>query len=150
MSVIEEIRGDLAAMSVGVGSAQNTAAEAEEAAGEIEERAAAAGFIGIADGMSQVRDAVQEIRARLSTAGDELDQAHAPVDSAPKQTTPEPTIGALSPATQDLGTVYETVAATIDKVEDTQRLVEAVLDGGEPGPMLSRLDAIKQELEQVA
>jgi hypothetical protein len=47
--------------------------------------------------------------------------------------------------------VYETVAATIDKVEDTQRLVEAVLDGGgEPGPTLSRLDAIKQEPEQVA
>jgi uncharacterized membrane protein YdfJ with MMPL/SSD domain len=148
VSLIEEIRGELAGMGAQIESAQNTAAEAEEAAGEIEERATAAGFTGIADGMSQVRDAVQEVRSLLSSAGDQLGQAHAPVDSAPQKTSPEEAAGALSPATQSLGGVYETVAASIDQVDDVQRLVSAVLDGGEPGPMLSRLDSIKQDLEQ--
>jgi uncharacterized phage infection (PIP) family protein YhgE len=150
VSLFKEIRDELAAMGAAIGSAQNTAAEAEDAAEQIADRAAAAGFTGIADGMSQVRDAVQEIRARLSSADDELGQVYAPIDTAPTKETPEQVVGAVAPATQHIGSVYETIAATIDKVDDTGQLVAAVLDGGEPGPMLSRLDAIKQELEQVA
>lgn len=96
---------------------------------------------------------IEEIGNELAATGtqiDEFGQARASMDNAPKQTTPEEAADALSPTVQHLDGVYGAVTAATDQVDDAAQLASAVLDGGEPGPMLSRLDSIKQELEQAA
>ncbi len=44
----------------------------------------------------------------------------------------------------------EGIYAAIGRVAETQQLVGAVLQGGQPGPLVSALDGIRQVLGEVA
>ncbi len=150
VSHIEKITGELLAMAAGVDKAQGDAATADARAQEIAARAARSGFTAIAAGVSQVRSAIAEVRARLVSVGGSINEAAAAVVAAPWEMSPEQTIAVLAPVQEKVGGVQDQVAATITKVEETKQVAAAVLRGGQPGPMVSALDAVKQVLVLVA
>jgi hypothetical protein len=133
-------------MAAGIDSAQEHVAAAEARAREIAARAAASGFTGIAVGMSRIQGLIGEIRTRLAGVGNSINEMVTAVAAAPRETSPEQAVAALSPALEQVGGIRAGVAATIGKVDESKQLAAAVLRGGRPGPMLSALDSVKQVL----
>jgi len=150
VSHIEKITDELRAMSAGVDKAQANTAVADGIAQKIATRAAGAGFAGIAAGMSGVRNAIGEIRVRIAAAGGSITQAATAVVAAPREMSPEQTIAVLAPVQQTIDVTHAQVAAAVAKVDEAKQLAAAVLRGGQPGPMLSALEAVKQILVLVA
>jgi hypothetical protein len=150
VSLIDEVDGSLAAMSTGVGRAVELTMEAHEAAEQIALRSAASGFAGIAQRMGQVRVAVEELGGQLTVLGQAVMQARGPVGRVPQQMTPEDIITILGPLEEQLAALHSQVGAGINRVDQIRQLVVGALQGGQPGPMLRRLDAIRQTLTLVA
>ena len=150
MSFSGDIDGSLAAMTTGVGRAQEATAAADAAAGQIAARAAGSGFVGVAQAMARVRDAIREVHAQVTGVGDSVDEARTAVASAPDQMSPQQTIAVLAVALERIGTVHTGIGAAVATVDQVRQLASASLHGGRPGPMLARLDAIKQVLVAVA
>jgi hypothetical protein len=146
MSHIEKITGELQAMAVGVDRAQANAAAADARAQEVAARAARSGFTGIAAGVTRLRHAIGEIRTRLASVDGSINEAATLVAAAPKEMSPEQTIAVLTPVQQKVDAVRDGMAAAIAKVDETKQLAATVLRGGQPGPMISALDSIKQVL----
>jgi hypothetical protein len=96
--------------------------------------------------MSQVRNAINEVRARLHTATDAIQNAATAVGSAPNEGSPQQVIAALSPAVDRTDTANREITAALGRADDIHRLVTQVLQGGNPGPMLSMLNDLKQTL----
>ena len=150
MSGIDPIAADLAAMTAGLGKAQEAANAADNAAAQIAQRAAGSGFAGIAQNMSRVRDAIREIAVGAAAAGRAVAETGAPVAAAPTRPSPRETIAVLAPIAKQLDTVHGLVAAVIEQIGRAKQLAASVLQGGQPGPLLARLDAIREILVAVA
>jgi len=150
MSNLEDIAADIRALRTGVDRARTDTAAANHHAEEIIKRAMAAGFGGIAQNLSRVRDAIGEIQAGLARADATINDVDRSVTGAPREPSPEQTITVLNPALHGVTTIRDTIAATISKITDVQRLVASVLDGGTPGPLLARLNDIRQTLIMVS
>ncbi len=150
MSDIETIGHELRAMSAGMDQAQHAAAAADARAQDVAARAAMTGLAGVAMGMGQVSQAIHEIRQRLGAIARGISEAAGPVSGAEKQPSPQETIALLSPASDQVTAVREGIYAAIGRVAETQQLVGAVLQGGQPGPLVSALDGIRQVLGEVA
>jgi hypothetical protein len=150
VSHIENVTGELRAMASGIDRAQANAAGADNTAQEIAARAAGSGFAGIAAGMSGLRRSIAEIRARLAGVGVSLNEAATAVAATPREISPEQTVAALAPAQEKVGGIRDDVVAIIATVEETKRLAAAALHGGQPGPMISALEAVKEILVLVA
>jgi Family of unknown function (DUF6244) len=150
VSDIETISNELHAIAGAVDRAQAATASTGGRAQEIAARAAQSGFTGIAAGMSQIRDVVGEIRVRLADVNRTVAEAAALVAAVPKEPSPDRIIAALVPAGEKVSAARQGVAAVVARVDETQRLVAGVLQGGRPGPMLAALAAIKQVLVEVA
>jgi hypothetical protein len=149
VSILVTLSGDLASMADGLGAAQRNAAAADKAAEQIAQRAAAGGFIGIARNMSRVREAIKHIHGAVAVAATSLTDARAPVDQAPKQPSPEETAAVLGSVDERLRATGAGVTAATEKVDQAKTVAAAVLQGGQPGPILARLDGIRQILVQV-
>ena len=52
--------------------------------------------------------------------------------------------------TQKLDGIHAAIAAVMEAITKAQQLAVAILEGGQPGPMLARLDAIRQTMLAVA
>lgn len=150
MSLIGIIESDLAALTVGVQRALESCAAVDSAAVQIAARATGAGFTGIAQAMSGVRGGVQDLRAQIGTVGVTMAQAHGPVKAAPDQLSPQEEIAVLAPVSEMIATIQGDLLAAITKVAEVQRRTLATLQGGQPGPALARLDAVKQVLVALA
>jgi hypothetical protein len=150
VSHIEKITGDLRAMATGVDSARANAAAADSKAQEIAVRAAGSGFAGIAANMSRVRDAIGEVQASLTGTGRTIAEAASAVAAVPKETSPDQAVAVLSPVQEKIGGIRDGVTATVAKVEDAKRRAVVALRGGQPGAMVSALDAVARVLLLVA
>jgi hypothetical protein len=150
MAVIDAISAELRTMTAGVDQALKAVTVADGRAQEIAARAARSGFVGIAAGVAEVRNAIGEIRTRVTAVGQSINEAVKPVIAAPQEPSPEQTITALAPATQSVIAAREGITAAIGQVQQTRQMAAMVLRGGQPGPMLTALDAIKQVLDQLA
>ena len=100
--------------------------------------------------MSRVRDAISGIRTRLAALDGSIGEAVTAVAAAPKELSPEQVISVLSPVREKVGGVRDETVGTLTKIEEAKQLTAAVLRGGQPGPMISALDAGKQALILVA
>ncbi|WP_434740417.1 DUF6244 family protein [Micromonospora sp. SH-82] len=146
MSTVEEVTGELRTLLTGVERAQSLASAADNQAQGIATRAAGAGFVAVAAGLARVRSAIASIQgglATLATTGGEAARATAAVS---REATPQESIAALGPVQQGVTAARESCTATIGHVDTARQLVTAVLQGGEPGPLLQALDSIKQTL----
>jgi hypothetical protein len=68
------------------------------------------------------------------------------VAQAPEQLSPRDTIKTLGSIDQQVDAIRAAIGGTAAKVAQVHALAAAALHGGEPGPMLGRLDAIRQAL----
>jgi hypothetical protein len=149
VSSIEKVTGELRALSAGVERAQGQAAAAGDQAQEVAARAAGAGFVAVAAGMTRVRDTISGIQGRLRELGELIGGAAKRTAAVPQGFSPDETISGLTPTQSTLDDARAVAAGTIEQVTEAQQLVAAILQGGQPGPMLSALENIKQVLTQV-
>ena len=131
---------------MGLAKAQEVAVAADHAAQQVVQHAAGSGFAGIAQGLGRIRESIKEIHDRVSALNDPVTQAQTTIAAVPEQATPQETITALTPAHAQLDAVHNGIGAAMTKIDETRQLVAAALQGGQPGPMLTRLDAMKQTL----
>ncbi|MBE1485382.1 DUF6244 family protein [Plantactinospora soyae] len=150
MSNIEKIIGELGALLTGVERAQGQAAAAENQAREVAMLAAGSGFVTVAAGMARVRDAITGIQGRLGELAGLIGEASKATAAVPQGASPENTIAGLTPVQSTVDGARDAVAGTMAQVAEAQQLVTLTLQGGQPGPMLSVLEGIKQVLAQVA
>jgi hypothetical protein len=150
VSTIEAIAMDLAAISNGLDKARQATAAADDTAQKIATQAAGAGFTGIAQSLSRLRAAIREIQAGIAAADGPVREASAAIATVPKQATPQETRGVLEPVTQKLDGIHAAIAAVMEAITKAQQLAAATLQGGQPGPMLGRLDAIRQTMLAIA
>lgn len=150
MSSIEKVTGELRALAAGVERAQGQAAAAAKQAQEVAARAAGAGFLAVAAGMARVRDSISGVQGRLGELGELIAGAAKRTAAVPQVSSPDETISGLTPTQNTLDDVRAVATRTIEQVTEAQQLVTAILQGGQPGPMLSALESVKQVLAQVA
>jgi len=146
MPLTETVATDLQTITTGLGRAQTITTGLDKEAERITAQAAGAGFTAIAAAMSQIRTAIGELHARLHAATDAVRDTAASVDHARNEASPHEVITALSPAVDRTDTAHREITAALGKADDTQRLVSQALRGGNPGPMLSLLNELKQTL----
>ena len=137
-------------MAAGVERAQQEAAGADHAAQQIAQRAAASGFLGVAQSMARVRTAISELRGNLGALGQSVHETGTQVAAAPKQPTAQETITACAPLAEKMDGIRAAINGCVERVDQAKRLTAAVLQGGEPGPMLGRLDSIRNVLVTIA
>src|SRR5262245_59127083 len=150
MSVVESLGTSLGAVGVGLERAQQETIAADHAAEQIATRAAGSGFGGIAQNMARVRAAIQQIGTGIGAVDGRVGEAATVVAATPKQPTPQETRAVLEPLTQQLDGIHAGVGAVMEAIGKAQHLTNAVLQGGQPGPLLARLDAIRTTMLAVA
>jgi hypothetical protein len=150
VTTIEAVAADLAAMGNGLDTARQATAAADDAAQKIAAQAAGSGFSGVAQNVSRLRETLREIQTGIAAAGGPVGEASTAVAAVPKQPTPQETLGVLEPVVQKLDGVHAAIATVMERVAKAQQLAAAVLQGGEPGPMVARLGTIRQTMQAVA
>lgn len=146
MSQTENVATELQAITAGLGRARTITASLDQESERVAARAAAAGFTAIAAAMSQVRTAINEVRARVHAATDAVHDAATAVRNAPNEASPQQVIAALTPAAERTDTIQREITAALGRADDTHRLVNQVLQGSNPGPMLTLINDLKQTL----
>ncbi|MFF3868823.1 DUF6244 family protein [Micromonospora sp. NPDC001898] len=146
MSSMEQIIGELRALTAGVERAQGLTAAIDRQAQEIALRAAAAGFAGVAAGIARVRAMVSTVQGGLGSVAAAVGEATTAAAGVPRQAAAQETIAALVPVQQGIAAARECATATISHLDDARHLVNVVLHGGQPGPLLQALDGVKQVL----
>ncbi|MFI1197051.1 DUF6244 family protein [Micromonospora sp. NPDC020750] len=149
MSHVEKITGELRTLTTGVERAQGLAAATHKQAQEVALRAAAAGFAAVAAGMTRVQAAVSEIQGVLNGLATSLGEATKTTAAVPHRATPQETITGLTPVRNAVDGVRDTTTRAIGQLGETRQLATMVLQGGQPGPMLSALESIRQVLTLV-
>lgn len=150
MTTMEAIGADVAAIGNGLTVAAQCTARADQAAQQIATRSAASGFIGIARNLAGLREAIRDIHVGIATVTNTVGEASTAIAAAPRQPTPKQTTAVLDPLVQKLDAVHGGIGAVMDCVAKAQQRANAALEGGQPGPMLARLDEIRQTLLAVA
>jgi hypothetical protein len=148
--VLESLGAELGAVGAGLERAQQETVAADHAAEQIASRAGGTGFAGIAANMSRVRAAIREIGTGIAAANGKVGDATRVAAAAPAQPTPQETASALGPLTQQLDGIHGAVGGVLEAIGKAQQLTNAVLQGGEPGPMLARLNAVRSTMLAVA
>ncbi|WP_025616840.1 DUF6244 family protein [Salinispora cortesiana] len=146
MSQIEKITGELRALMAGVERAQGSAAAADRQAQETASRAAGAGFVAVAAGVARVRNAITGIQGGLGRLAGSIGEATTAAAAVPNEATPQETIAGLAPVQSAVDAARDAASGAITGVGEAQQLVAMVLQGGQPGPLLQALEAIKQVL----
>ncbi|MER7270949.1 DUF6244 family protein [Micromonospora carbonacea] len=146
MSSMEQIIGELRALTAGVERAQGLTAAVDRQAQEIALRAATAGFAGVAAGIARVRATVSTIQGGLGSLAAAVGEATTAAAAVPRQAAAQETIAALAPVQQRITAARESATATISHLDDARHLASVVLQGGQPGPLLQALDGVKQVL----
>lgn len=149
MSHIDQLTGELRALMTGVERAQEQATAVDRQAQEVAVRAAGAGFAAVAAGMVRVRDAIATIQSGLGGLTGLIGEATKATAAVPQGVSPQETIAGLMPVQSSVDGAREAAAGTISRISEVQQLVVMILQGGQPGPMLSALDSIKQILVQM-
>ncbi|MFI6259396.1 DUF6244 family protein [Micromonospora zamorensis] len=146
MSQIEKITGELRALMTGVERAQGLAAAADSQAQEVALRAASAGFVAVAAGVARVRSAITGIHGGLGSLAGSIGEATKAAAAVPNEATLQETIAGLAPVQSAVDAARDAATGAITGVGEAQQLVAVVLQGGQPGPLLQALEAIKQVL----
>jgi len=149
VSDLQAIGDEVRVLASALDRVNGAAGAAVGRAQEIGARAARAGFAGVAAGMARVCTALGEVRAALTPVGGSLGEAAVSLAAVPKEATPDQVVAALNAATGKVTAARDGVAGVAARLTDVQRLVLAVLQGGQPGPMVSALDGVRHGLAQV-
>jgi len=149
VSQIEKITGELRALMAGVERAQGLVAAADSQAQEVALRAAGAGFVAVAAGVTRIRNAIAGVQGGLGSLAGSIGEATKATAAVPNEASAQETVAGLAPVRSAVDAAREAAAGAITQIGEAQQLVTVVLQGGQPGPLLQALDAVKQVLMQV-
>lgn len=96
--------------------------------------------------MARVRNAITGIQGGLGRLAGSIGEATTAAAAVPNEATPQETIAGLAPVQSAVDAARDAAAGAITGVGEAQQLVAMVLQGGQPGPLLQALEAIKQVL----
>ncbi|MEV7230302.1 DUF6244 family protein [Polymorphospora sp. NPDC051019] len=99
--------------------------------------------------MTQVRETVATVQGSLASLAGATDEARTSTATVPHEASPDATVASLSFVRDAVDRTRDATARTVSQVGDAQQLVVRTLHGGEPGPMLQALEAVKQVLLMV-
>jgi len=143
VSVVKSLGAALAAAGAGLERARQETAAADRAVEQAAARAAGSGFLGIAQNLARSRAAIQEIGAGIGATIGRIGEAAQLVATTPKQPTPQETVALLGPLAQQLDSVHSAIGAVMEAIGKAQQVINTALQGGQPGPLLARLAAIR-------
>ncbi|MFB6394986.1 DUF6244 family protein [Polymorphospora lycopeni] len=146
MSPVEGIGDKLRSMTEGITRTLEAITAADNIAGQMVEDVARSGFTHIGHGIVQLRAAVRELQARVAALGESINTTRTRVAQIPDQPSPQEIISVLTPVLDALTAMRNGIGATITKATEVQYLAIDLLRGGQPGPILACLDAVKQLL----
>ncbi|MFB6392261.1 DUF6244 family protein [Polymorphospora lycopeni] len=149
VSLVDTIQAGLRTIAAGIGRAEEMAASVDHDARQVASQAVATGFVRIAQNMVGVREVLGQIRAGVGGLAVLAGEATTVLAAVPRQSTPQETVAMLAPVIEKLNGIHDGVGGCIGQVDQTKQITAAVLQGGDPGPLLARLDAIVQILAVV-
>jgi hypothetical protein len=138
------IAGELAQVVAAIGRAQEEALGAAEAARTTTMRAAAAGYAAIAGQLDAIRKQIHTIHGILDSAATTAKEAGGTVREVTDRMNPTEVASRLSATTAKIDTMRGTLYSAAQQLATTSGNVSQALHGGQPGPMLQRLDLVRQ------
>ncbi|GAB3153343.1 hypothetical protein GCM10027290_45940 [Micromonospora sonneratiae] len=150
MSHIEKITGELRTLMTGVERAHGLTTVTDHKAQEVARRAADAGFTAVAMGMTQVREAIILLQNGLGSLAVSISEATKATAVVPNGASPQDAATGLSLVQGAVDSVRNAAASAIAQADEVRRIVVAVLQGGQPGPLLQTLANVREMLTLVA
>ncbi|MEV0732664.1 DUF6244 family protein [Polymorphospora sp. NPDC050346] len=149
MSLLDSIRTGLRVITAGIGRAGQEIVSADHGAQQVALHAAASGFVGIAQSTARVRQVIGQVQAGIGSLAVLAGEATTVLSAVPRQSTPQEAVAMLAPVMEKLNGIHDGVGGCIGQVDQAKQVTAAVLHGGDPGPLLARLDALLQILAGV-
>jgi ABC-type transporter Mla subunit MlaD len=146
MTATEEIVGSLAPAVDDLDAAKTQAAAAASHAEDVRERVAAHGWEGIAAGMQDVIDQFENVQAAIGRAKDQADEAIGHVRQIDSKTNPAEVKEHLTSTGSKAGAAESAIGDAFNELDEAETTVSRVLDGGDPGQLLSMINEINQTL----
>ena len=146
----EAIAADLAGVLDTLSRAEVQVGATVEHANQIAARAAGTGFVGVATAVAGLGGQIKAIGAGLTRAADSGREAVAAVGGVKEQMSPVEANRHLAVAKQKVDGVRPALATVVQQIATVKAKVGVVLQGGQPGPLLARLDAIRQDVTVAA
>ncbi|MBN1174041.1 MAG: hypothetical protein JXA67_17845 [Micromonosporaceae bacterium] len=149
-SETDAIAADIARVLAAIAQAQSQIMATAEHAGQTASRAAATGLQGVAIAMSGIRDQIKAINEGIGNAAGCGQAAGLAMRNVNSQMSPQEATAQFATGVEQLDAMREAVFSAAQQVNAAKGRVEAVLRGGQPGPMLARLDGVRQSLVMAA
>jgi Family of unknown function (DUF6244) len=149
-SETESIANELQQVFGVINAGKGAAMAAVDKAGQVVQQATAAGFIGVAQRMNAIQSEIKTIHAMLGNATQTGQPATASLRAVNDKMSPQEATGHLNAAKGQLSSMRSSLHGVAQKVADTMAQVQAALQGGQPGPLLAMLNAVRQHLVSAA
>lgn len=146
VTLIDATSRQVHAMAAGVAKAHVKTEATLRQVHEVAARAAGAGFAVVAIGLEPVSNALVGARATLGAAARTTTELAAILARVADQETVELLVATLAPVPAALCMVDADLMAARAAIGDARRHVVTVLQGGQPGPLLTALDNINEVL----
>jgi uncharacterized protein YoxC len=143
-SDIDAIVSELTQVVAAISRAQEEALGAAEQAMQITMRAAGMGYAAIASQLNAIRQQIQVIHATLGTAATRVGDAGDSVREVNDRMNPTEVTARMTAAVGQLDGMRATLYAAVQQIATTSGNVSQSLHGGQPGPLLQRLDLVRQ------
>ena len=143
-SETEAIAAELAQVVAAINRAQEEALGAAEQARQITLRAAGMGYGAIASQLDVIRREIHTIYATLDGAATTAGDAGVSVREVNDRMNPTEVVARLTAGIEKITAMRGTLFAAAQQVATTSGHVSQALHGGQPGPLLERLDYVRQ------
>jgi hypothetical protein len=146
MTETEVILGSLTPAADELDAAETQAAAAAGHAEDVRDRALAHGWAGIAAGVQDVIDQLGDVRATIGRAKDHTDEATGQVRQIDARMSPTEVGEHLTTTTVKVDEARSAIEDAFNGLDEAETTVSRVLDGGDPGQLLSMIGEVSQTL----
>lgn len=141
-ALLRQVSAVAGAAGTGIGAALDQVAA-------IQKHYASGGLLGIVGNLDRVRTALEATRHRPADLAGAADSLAGRVVSLAGETTPDEVIAVLTPVADDLARIAAGVPELDRALADIQALTTEVLAGGSPGPLVGKVQAVRDTLAPV-
>jgi len=146
MTATDEIVRSLTSAVDDLDAGKTQAAAAASHAEDVREKAAAHGWEGIAAGMQDVIDQFDNVQAAISRAKDHADEAIGHVRQIDSKMNPTEVKEHLTSTGSKAEAAEPAIGDAFNELDEAETTVSRVLDGGDPGQLLSMISEVNQTL----
>lgn len=145
-SQVEHARTSLRNVESGLAAAHTSTGAALTKAKDVARESGLRGFEAVARGVLAVARKLEEVSRAITAESRNMRGAAEAVVGVPKGASPEEIVNRLSPAKQTLVDGRTRITGIITLARDAQTAAHAALRGGQPGPLVSAIDQIRERL----